>query len=356
MENKKRNNSLFTLEQGLLKNQASQQQSQQPSVEKPKRCQEEARAFDFGEAIELRYDSDAFPTATPKAESFSTSNSFASELTDESLPFEVEAFEVDREVTPVSKPIEPKPQPPLQPEIQPESASEAMEVRSSETPLKTTRSVKQPTTVTPSTSKEELSDAQAFAADLQAILNGEKTYDTQQQQVVSTSSPTPPPTSTAHPHDIFDKGKTTTIPPQQSIEPEPVPMSRSHAVFDQMGQNMAHATDFDQGTMDLALEQSFDEFDRILDEQAQEMKVRATHPNNHDFNQEEEETLEAKKISVPLEMDTSELPSDRNLMTQALETQKSPTTKKTSSPSKESEKSISDEEDLEEMIPPEVWF
>ena len=276
--NKKRNNTLFALEQKLFGDQTSQQQSHQPTEKKQKKQkkrkhpQKQAQAFDFGEAIELRYNGEAFPTATPEAESLSTSNSFASELEDDSLPFEVEAFEVDREVTPVSKPVTPQPQPPLQPEIEPEVVPEAMEIQPvkatvvppSET-SKSARSVKQPTTVTPNTSKEELSDAQAFAEDLQAILNGEKTYDAEQQQVVPTSSSTSPPAaSTPHPHDIFDKGQTT-ISPQQPIQPEPPFTSRSHAVFDQMGKNMAHATDFDQGTLELSLEQRFNEFDRILD-------------------------------------------------------------------------------------------
>ncbi|MDH6083611.1 hypothetical protein [Umezakia ovalisporum] len=270
--NNKRDNSLFALEQGLFGDKTSEKQSHQPTEKKkPKEPREEARAFDFDEAIEFQYDGDAFPTATPEVRSFSKSNSFASELEDESLPFEVEGFEVDKDVIPVSKPVTAKRETPVQREIVEDVTSQpkmqpvkATVVPSSEIPLKSAHPVKQSTTVEPTPSKEELSDAQAFAADLQAILNGEKTYDSEQKQVVPTSSIAPPAPAapTPHPHDIFDKGQAA-IPPQKPAEP--VQMSRSHGVFDQMGKNLAHATNFDQGTVDLALEMRFDEFDRVLD-------------------------------------------------------------------------------------------
>ena len=281
--NNKRSNSLFALERELFGN--FQQQSHQPAKKKRQQPQKEARAFDFGEAIELPYNSavfdrgeaieleyggDNFSSETPEAVSFSAPNSFASELEDESLPFEVEAFEVDDEVIPVSKPETP------QPEIAESETQEETEVQPvkatvvppSETSSKSARPVKQPTTDEETGDREELSDAQAFAEDIEAILNGEKTYDPEQKQVVSTS-PTAPPTApsaapTSHPHDIFDK-RQAALPPQKLAEP--APMSNSHAVFDQMGKNMAHATDFDQGTVDLTLEQTFDEFDRILVEE-----------------------------------------------------------------------------------------
>lgn len=277
-DNNQRDNSLFALEQGLLGAKISQQQSHQPATQKRKRRRrEEAQAFDLGEPIELQYNGEAFPTATPEAMSFSAPNSFASELEDESLPFEVEAFQVDEEVVPVSQPITPQPKTPVQPAIQQEVTPKPMEVQPvkatvvppSEMPLKSARPVEQHTTVELTSSKEKLSDAEAFAMDLQAILNGEKTYDAEQKQVVTTSPPAQPTQApTSHPHDIFEKGQTAIPTSQQKpVEPEPVPMSRSHAVFDQMGKNMAHATDFDQGTVDLALEMRFDEFDRILDDE-----------------------------------------------------------------------------------------
>jgi hypothetical protein len=77
-------------------------------------------------------------------------------------------------------------------------------------------------------------------------------------------------------------------------------MSRSHAVFDQMGKNMAHATDFDQGTVDLALEMRFDEFDRILDQQVQQMTVPDRLSKENHVDKRQEETLEAKAMSMPV--------------------------------------------------------
>ncbi len=280
--NKKRRNTLFALEQKLFGDKTSQQQSRQPKEKKQQQQQkkrkqpkEQGQIYDFGEAIELEYDRAASPSVTPEAISFSAPNSFASELEDESLPFTVEAFETDEPVAPISKPATPQAQTELEPEVQPGATSEQMEVQPvkttvvppSEMPLEPTRSIKQPTTVESSISQEELSEDRTFAEDLQAILNGQKTYDAEEKQVVSTSpSAAPTPASTAHPHDIFDKGKTTTL-STQPIQPEPVSTSRSHAVFDHMGQNMAHATNFDQGTLELSLEQRFDEFDRLLDEE-----------------------------------------------------------------------------------------
>ncbi|MEL6501612.1 MAG: hypothetical protein AAFQ23_09440, partial [Cyanobacteria bacterium J06623_1] len=101
--NKKRRNTLFALEQSLFGDQTSQQQSyqskkkQKKKQKKRKQPQEQEQVYDFGEAIELQYNNEAFPTVTPKAESFSAPNFFASELEDESLPFTVEAFEVEED-------------------------------------------------------------------------------------------------------------------------------------------------------------------------------------------------------------------------------------------------------------------
>lgn len=301
--NNKPDRSLFSLEQSLSKRKSAPEKSPPPSAKQSKDSQEKAQVFDSGEAIELQYSQDLSATINPTVESFSAANSFASELEDESLPFEVEAFEeslsfetetfetetfeADNEVTSVSKPVEPQPQPPLQPENQGEALPEAMEARaaqpveakvvpSSETLPQPTRSVEQPTTTAPTTApttaQAELYDDQAFAADLQAVIKGEKTYDTEQKEIVSTSSPTQAAAqSTAHPHDIFDQRQTATssptTPPQPPVEPEPTSTSRSHAVFEQMGKNMAHATEFDRGTVDLSLEQRFDEFDRFLDQE-----------------------------------------------------------------------------------------
>ncbi|MEL6494895.1 MAG: hypothetical protein AAFQ41_07200, partial [Cyanobacteria bacterium J06623_7] len=273
---KKRRNTLFALEQSLFGDQTSQQQSYRPTTKKQKKKQkqpkEQGQIYDFGEAIQLQYNNEAFPTVTSKAESFSAPNFFASELEDESLPFTVEAFEVEEDVEPMTQPTTPQTQTDLEPEFEPEATSEPMEVQPVQTTVvppsemlsEPTRSVEQPTTVESNTAEAELSEDRAFAKDLQAVLNGQKTYDAEEKPTVPILSPKPPSVSPPHPHDIFDKGKTI-APSPQPIQPQPTPISRSHAVFDQMGQNMARATDFDQGTLDLALEQSFDEFDRLLD-------------------------------------------------------------------------------------------
>ena len=333
MKHNKPNRSLFSLEKSLFKPKSAPVKSPQPPAKQPKTSREKAQAFDSGEAIELQYSEAASTTINPPVESFSAADSFASELEDASLPFEVEAFDesssfeveafdtslpsktealeveafdasssseietlevetlaADEEVTPTSEPAELEPQPYPQPENQLETFPEAMEVQPAPTvtakvvpdseplPDEPIDSVEQPSAVTPTTAQaelaqEELADAQAFAADLQAIINGEKTYDTEQKEVVSTASATQPAAvPTAHPHDIFDQRQTVTSspatptpPPVESkpTESEPTSKSRSHAVFEQMGKNMAHATEFNRGTVDLSLEQRFAEFDRL---------------------------------------------------------------------------------------------
>jgi Bacterial EndoU nuclease len=100
------------------------------------------------------------------------------------------------------------------------------------------------------TVSDRAADAEAFAADLAAILRGEKVYE--------------PPAETP-----------AEAPPAPQPQPQPAPQSQAqsvppkksspHDIFDQMGKNMAHATAFDLGTF--SLEQRFDEFDRLLDEQ-----------------------------------------------------------------------------------------
>jgi hypothetical protein len=103
----------------------------------------------------------------------------------------------------------------------------------------------------------ETSDSEAFAADLQAILHGEKTYQPELKQAI-------PKTEEAE---------------AQSASPEaspvnPPPHSATHAIFDDIAQNMAYATSFDLGT--LAMEQRFDQFDRQLDREDTQTTVDVT--------------------------------------------------------------------------------
>lgn len=103
------------------------------------------------------------------------------------------------------------------------------------------------------TVRDRAADAEAFAADLAAILRGEKVYE----PPVETPAEAPPaPKPQTQP---ASQSQAQSVPPKK---PNP------HDIFDQMGRNMAHATAFDLGTF--SLEQRFDEFDRLLDKQESE--------------------------------------------------------------------------------------
>ena len=96
----------------------------------------------------------------------------------------------------------------------------------------------------------QASDAEAFAADLEAILRGEKVYEPPvepSQPSVVAQPPTP-----AQPAAVPERSQAQSLPKKQPS---------AHDIFDQM--SMSYATAFDLGTF--SLEQTFDEFDAILD-------------------------------------------------------------------------------------------
>jgi hypothetical protein len=272
---KRPRNSLFLLEQAIPN------QINSSSYQKPISHQVETFAFDNGVAIELQYHFEPFTNA------MSVDDSFASTLENEDQVYTVAAFEVsddgdDREFNQVeafdiseSEHQIIKTIPPLndnkkyneQLAIPVNASSESFTTEQTSTipvnassesftteqtsanPIHT--SVKSPTanhtliqSVPPlSTINQETeddTDALAFAADIEAILRGEKfdeTHDFQSSQALSQPPTQPVPTPQSHPHDIFK----------------------------QMERNLAHATAFDLGTV--SLEATFDEFDKLLDKE-----------------------------------------------------------------------------------------
>jgi hypothetical protein len=97
---------------------------------------------------------------------------------------------------------------------------------------------------TASAFEDRAADAEAFEADIRAILSGEKSYELEatapQPAAPSSPNPTPAPTQTA-----------------------PVSQAISHSIFDQMAS--VDANTLDVGA--LSLEQQFSEFDRIFESQ-----------------------------------------------------------------------------------------
>jgi hypothetical protein len=106
---------------------------------------------------------------------------------------------------------------------------------------------------------DRAADAEAFEADIRAILSGEKSYEPQVSPVAEATAPQPAATSSPNP---------TPAPAQTA----PVSQATSHSVFDQMASVVANPLDVGA----LSLEQQFSEFDRILDREARPVPVQPT--------------------------------------------------------------------------------
>ncbi len=105
-------------------------------------------------------------------------------------------------------------------------------------PLSATRPA-EPKTSQASSTEDEL------AADLKAILSGQKVFDPVSGRTV-------------------DKGRAAEArAAQQSAAPPPAPANESQAIFDRIAQSMQHANAFDLGTVEL--QNRFADFDRVAD-------------------------------------------------------------------------------------------
>ena len=283
-------NSLFALEQSVLGINVAYQPSVQFSVEdeeEPESQPIESQAFDWDEAIALEYEESAYPTA----QSFDwlpSNESYSFGVEDEPPTYEVEAFEVEEpqveatndeysskynnnhasdyvdkasnytkasgfdadDAEPIYQKKSNYQEDPVNVNIAnwsspPSKAPEAVEALSDDDFDEFERA----------STEGRASDAEAFTADLASILRGEKVYEPPKEAPIQPESPAPTP-------------KETPVKPQSSTPPAPPKQPRPHDVFDQMGRNVSHATAFDLGTF--SLEQRFDEFDRMLDEQDSE--------------------------------------------------------------------------------------
>lgn len=214
------NNKILALQQSLSKQSVNKQKHKKRDRTKSKTQKTQAMTFDYNEAIELQYKGDSFAAALD----YTTTEQF--DLDDDISTIEVESFEV-KEDNQTSEAVIPEVLPP-------ESEED--------------------------TESEQAEDAEAFEADIQAILSGAKAYEPKQQKTTDTSS--------------LSQAKNNTQPQQTNTPtnktPSPQPQTENpHAIFDKIAQNMAYANSFDLGT--ISLEQRFDEFDDLLD--AQESKA-----------------------------------------------------------------------------------
>jgi hypothetical protein len=114
--------------------------------------------------------------------------------------------------------------------------------------------------ITATAFEDRAADAEAFEADIRAILSGEKSYEPQVSPVTEATAPQPAaPPSTPNP---------TPAPAQTA----PVSQATSHSIFDQMASVDANTLDVEA----LSLEQQFSEFDRILDREARPVPLQPT--------------------------------------------------------------------------------
>lgn len=173
-----------------------------------------------------------------------------------------------------------------------------------------------------------------FAADLHAIFNGEKTYDSDrggvvnangdnnEEELATAKSHAPQDTSPqtveaeANPHDVFSQmsehmphnkigdGQSAQVKSQATEADE-----RPHDVFDRMGHNMSYANSFDLGS--ISMEQRFEELDEAIDREDGKISARArTIQKNKDASDLE--------ISEPLALNEAVLVDDLNQMHEAM--------------------------------------
>lgn len=286
-----------------------------------------AQAFDWDETIELEYRREAFPDTSLSPSPFSEQYSFSAEPEDTSQSFEVEAFELDEdeeqsaevdaqakafelededEVDSVDRSIPAQPEgktyrhanrkknPETKPvEVDLATPFSARPLKSAH-PLEQSGSAKDAETDNDST---DTFDAEAFAADIEAILTGKAEVPAQPTE--TPSIPSSPEPAQPHPHDVFDQIAQGKLPPPTPTpspelpaqeEGEARPFAYSHAIFDQMAEGMAYANSFNLGT--ISLEQKFDEFDRLLDQEEQQKQAAPEPVLSHAAELDDQELAE----------------------------------------------------------------
>jgi NTE family protein len=167
--------------------------------------------------------------------------------------YQVESFTSDEE----SK-VKPEP-------YQKEESSVRLAKKPSEQNLGTKAKTSDPAKTSTADQKIEMED-QDFLADLQAILNGDKTYEAKPQppsKVPASPPPASPTPVSSSPHAVFDKLSQSASTTEES----------PHAIFEQMGKNVAHAKAFDLGTV--VLEQRLDKIEQQLDEKEARLASKA---------------------------------------------------------------------------------
>ncbi|MDH6097502.1 hypothetical protein NWP21_01310 [Anabaenopsis sp. FSS-46] len=257
---KRPKNSLFSLEQTIAN------QINSSSNQKAISHQVETFAFDDGVAIELQYDFEALTNSIPVDDSLDNSLTFALENKDQVYSIaafevsddgddgefnQVEAFEITQSeyqkvktISPLEEEKKYKEQPansinanliavttenisaiPIDAKIEPSTENHTS--IESVPPLSTVNQ-----------ENKDDADTLALAADIEPIWRGDKAYEPNNIQSSQ----------------AFTQSRTQTL-----SAPQP------QDIFEQMGRDLSHATAFDVGTV--SLEATFDEFDKLLDQE-----------------------------------------------------------------------------------------
>ena len=219
-------NSLLALERELLG------QKRKP---KSKRSRVKSQVFDTGEAIKLQYDSTVFPTSAPKT-AVSVSEAASNVV---SLPINLLT---DNETSDTFTLTNLSKSPSLiETDINSNEASELDLPATS------------PQVYNPQVSEETSQETENFLSQAAQIISESETqpYPLQEEEL--------PAILAELKTDLPETPATPSTPQTQSTSDRHNP----HAIFDRLGKNMAYATTFDVGTIEL--EQLFDEFDRSLD-------------------------------------------------------------------------------------------
>lgn len=309
-----------------------------------RRSRVEARAFDWDEPIELTYsgDTDSYiPSSTPYGMASSDQDeaaSFQGEAfslgdEDEAESFEVESFEWDEdEDSAASNTHSGKGSQAFSAaDLNDEELAEDLDFSD----LNAALGQDEPS--------RALSDSD-FAADLQAILSGGKTYDRDRGGIVNAKcdrdddnwaaaaqaeaeEAPPKPETEAHPHEMFSRISQHMPHNQMDASPlvqaktqttEAEAEARPHDVFDRMGRNMSYANSFDLGS--ISLEQRLDEFDELLNKEERTLsKAKSV---------QIEDGSNTEGVSASLALDEAALEADLALMQEAMTQEKEPETSK----------------------------
>ncbi|MDJ0590879.1 MAG: hypothetical protein QNJ72_12920 [Pleurocapsa sp. MO_226.B13] len=265
------------------KNKSSLEQQPQRQKPKSKGSRVKSQVFDTGEAIILQYNSEALTVATPHAVAVDlpATTSMVDTLPIPDLP-------INNEKSAISSGDDSD----KSPSLTETSISDKIEASTPELPV-----VPETVVANPKISTEmdrETEDSLSQAAELISKIDTQP-YPLQAEDI---------PPIIAELESDRPEAPTQPVSPQKKQASDystssPSDRKNPHDIFDRLGKNMAYATTFDVGTIEL--EQLFDEFDRTLELEEQERKVDSVSQVQSDRNWELEQRFDEFDRALELE-------------------------------------------------------